>query len=318
MTISDLVAPPDRQAEPLKTLAHVDFQLRVLGLLCAAAAQGRTKLTTPGSLDVWSNYIRLKRSALRCDTCEVAALDVAESVDAEVAPGTSVRQMRNRVFHGGPDPENVDIDALHGVVSTNAKKIVEIYAHGHITRLEPFFIEIDGELAALNDYSEGSATYWPRRAPATDIAQQHVLDALQELEPQGGDRQLESFALDIQKDLRGFAQRESIQTLVDPPHPIVVRWELRTSGGTTPRVDRFQLQLDGARVWQSRSGPRPYKAFLADICNWTLLKKRLLEELEEQVRLEGVVNEELFGDLKRNVRKHACPTRLTKGRLVTR
>lgn len=167
VTVSDLVAAPDRQTEPLKTLAHVEFQLRVLGLLCAAAAQGRTKLTTPGSLDVWSKYIRLNRSALRCDTCEVAALDVAESVDAEVALDTSVRQMRNQVFHGGPDPENVDLDALHGVLSTIAEKIVEIYAHKHVSRLEPFFIEIDGELAALNDYSEGSATYWPRRAPAT-------------------------------------------------------------------------------------------------------------------------------------------------------
>ncbi|MEU4397765.1 NACHT domain-containing protein [Micromonospora orduensis] len=301
MTISDLVAASDRQAEPLKTLAHVEFQLRVLGLLCAAGAQGRTTLRTPGSLDVWSRYIQLNRSALQCDTCEATALDVAESIDVEVAPGTSVRQMRNQVFHGGPNPENVHPDALHRLVTTNAEKIVEIYAHGHITRLEPFFIEIEGELAALNDYSEGSATYWPRRAPAADIAQQHVLDALQELEPQGGDRQLESFALDIQKDLRGFAQRESIQALVDPPHPIAVRWDLRTSGGTIPRVDRFHLQLDGARVWQSESGPRPYKAFLADICNWTLLKERLLEELEEQVRLEGVVNEELFGDLKRNV-----------------
>lgn len=103
---------------------------------------------------------------------------------------------------------------------------------------------------------------------------------------------MESFALDIQKDLRGFAQRESIQALVDPPNPILVRWELRTSGGTNPRVDRFQLQLDGARVWQSESGPRPYKAFLADICNWTLLKERLLEELDEQVGLESVINEE--------------------------
>ncbi|MGV9805083.1 NACHT domain-containing protein [Micromonospora chersina] len=315
MTITDLVAAPDQQAEPLKMLAHVEFQLRVLGLLCAAAAEGRTKLRTPGSLDVWSNYIRLNRSALRCHTCEVAALDVAESIDAEVAPGTSVRQMRNQVFHGGPDPEKVDVDALHRVVSTNAEKIIEIYVHGHITRLEPFFIEIDGELAALNDYSEGSATYWPRRAPAADIAQPHVLDALQELEPQGGDRQMESFGLDIQRDLRGFAQRESVQTLVDPPNPIVVRWELRTSGGTIPRVDRFQLQLDGARIWQSGSGPRPYKAFLADICNWALLKERLLEELEEQVRLEGVVSEELFGDLKRNIPDVPALVRVAGGRI---
>ncbi|MEU8220154.1 hypothetical protein AB0C47_30790 [Micromonospora taraxaci] len=301
MTISDLVAAPAREREPLKTLAHVEFQLRVLGLLCAAAAEGRTKLMTPGSLDAWSNYVRLNRSALRCGTCEVAALDVAESIDVEVASGTSVRRMRNQVFHGGPDPEKVDLGALYRVVSDNAERIVGIYAHGHIPRLEPFFIEIDGELAALNDYSEGSATYWPRKAPATDIAQPHVLDRLQKLEPQGGDRQLESFALDIQRDLRGFAQRDSVQTLVDPPHPIVVRWELRTSGGTIPRVDHFRLQLDGARVWQSESGPRPYKAFLADICNWPLLKERLLEELEEQVRLESVVSEELFGDLRRSV-----------------
>ncbi|MER7799899.1 hypothetical protein ABTX71_06190 [Streptomyces parvulus] len=301
MTIAYLVAAPDRQQAPLKTLAHVEFQLRVLGLLCAAATGKPSSLTTPGSLDVWSRYILLRRSSLRCDICESAALDVADSINTEVAKDTSIRRMRNQVFHGGPDPENVDLDALHQVVSANADHIVAIYAHGHVTELEPFFIPINGELAALHDYSEGSATYWPRHGHATDVTRSEILEALQKLGPQRGDRLLESFALDIQKDLDGFAARESIQTLVAPPEPIVVRWDLRTSGGTIRRVDRFELNADHARVWHSESGTKPYKAFLADICNWELLKERLLEELEEQVTEESLIREELFPDLKQHV-----------------
>jgi hypothetical protein len=241
VAIADLVAAPGRQQAALKTLAHVEFQLRVLGLLCAAAAGKPSSLTTPGSLDVWSRYITLHRGSLNCDNCESAALDVADSINTEVATGTSVRQMRNQVFHGGPDPENVDLDALHGVVSANAAHIVAIHAHRHVTQLEPFFIHINSELAALHDYSEGSATYWPRRGVATDTTRPETVEALQKLGLQGGDRLLESFALDIQKDLRGFAERDSIQTLVAPPQPIVVRWDLRTSGGTIPRIDRFEL-----------------------------------------------------------------------------
>ncbi|WP_406133215.1 NACHT domain-containing protein [Streptomyces zaomyceticus] len=301
MTIADLVAAPDRQQAPLKTLAHVEFQLRVLGLLCAAAAGGPTKLTTPGSLDVWSRYVALRCGSLGCAPCESAARDVADSINAEVATGTSIRSMRNQVFHGGPDPENVDLDALHRVVSSNADRIVAIHEHGHATQLEPFFIPIKGELAALNDYSEGSATYWPRRGPATDVTRPETLEMLQKLGPQGGDRLLESFALDIEKDLRGFAQRDATQILVAPPEPIVVRWDLRTSGGTLRRVDRFILNADHARVWQSDAGPKPYKAFLADICNWGLLKERLLEELEEQVEQEKEIREGLFPDLKQHI-----------------
>ncbi|MDT0425907.1 MULTISPECIES: NACHT domain-containing protein [Streptomyces] len=313
MTIADLVAAPGRQQAALKTLAHVEFQLRVLGLLCAAAAGKPSSLTTPGSLDVWSRYITLHRGSLNCDNCESAALDVADSINTEVATGTSVRQMRNQVFHGGPDPENVDLDALHGVVSANAAHIVAIHAHRHVTQLEPFFILINGELAALHDYSEGSATYWPRRGVVTDTTQRETLEALQKLGLQGGDRLLESFALDIQKDLRGFAERDSIQTLVAPPQPIVVRWDLRTSGGTLPRVDRFELNADHSRVWKSESGPKPYKAFLADICNWELLKERLLEELEEQVADESLIREELFPDLKQHVPDVSARVRVADG-----
>lgn len=301
VTITDLVAAPDRQQAPLKTLAHVEFQLRVLGLLCAAAAGGPTKLKTPGSLDVWARYITLQRSSLQCDACQSAALDVADSIATLVAEGTSIRQMRNQVFHGGPTPQNVDLDALHAVVSANAERIVGIHEHGHIDRLEPFFLPISGELGALHDYSEACANYWPRRGPATDVTRTEVLEELQKLGLQSHDRVLENFAMDIEKDLRGFAERDSILAFVEPPEPIMVRWELRTSDGTVPRVDRFVVTADQARIWQSESGPKPYQAFLAQICNWKLLKERLLEQLEEQVALEGLIKEELFPELKEKV-----------------
>ena len=313
MTIADLVALPDRRQDPLKTLAHVEFQLRVLGLLCAAAAGGPTTLTTPGSLDVWSRYVILQKDALGCESCQSAALDAADSINVEVATGASIRQMRNQVFHGGPDPENVDLEVLHGVVSANADRIAAIHAHGHIAELEPFFIQINGELAVLHDYSAGVATYWPRRGVATDITRPEVLDALQRLGLRGGDRLLESFASDIQRDLRAFAERDSIQTLVDPPEPIVVRWDLRTSDSAVRRVDRFALGADHARIWQSESGARPYKAFLADICNWELLKERLLEELEERVAAESVLSEELFPGLRRRVPNVPARVRVADG-----
>jgi hypothetical protein len=313
VTIANLVAAPNRDEAPLRTLAHVEFQLRVLGLLCAAAAGGSTTLTTPGSLDLWSRYIMLNRGSLSCDTCESAALDVADSINAEVATATTIRRMRNQVFHGGPDPENLDLDVLHNVVSANADRIVEIHAHGHNTRLAPFFISINGELAALNDYSEPSAIYWPRRGLATEVTTPEILDELQDLVPQNGDRLLETFALDIQKDLRGFAERDSIETLVVPSQPIVARWDLRTSEGTIRRVDQFGLKVDHTRIWQSEAGPKPYKAFLADICKWKILKARLLEELEDQFELEGQISEELFPELKHHIPNVAARVRVADG-----
>ncbi|MBB5917809.1 hypothetical protein BJY24_006721 [Nocardia transvalensis] len=301
MTIADLVAAPDQQQNPLKTLAHVEFQLRVLGLMCAAAADEPTGLTTPGSLDTWSRYIILNKRFFNCDACESLALDVADGINTEIAGGASVRKMRNQVFHGGPDPENIDYEILDQVVTQNASHISEIYDHRHVIKLEPFFITIRGELAILNDYSAAFATYWPRRGPATDITDAEILDSLQRLGPQSGDRLSESYALDIQKDLRGFAERNSIQILVEPPGPIVARWDLRTSSGASRRVDNFEIDVDHARIWRSDSGPRPYKEFLADICNWELLKERLLEELEDSVELQSQISEELFPDLKRHI-----------------
>ena len=313
MTIADLVAPPERREAPLKTLAHIEFQLRVLGLLCAAAAAKPISLITPGSLDLWSRFVILQRDALACSHCRVAALETAESIDQEIAPDVSVRQMRNQVFHGGPDPEHLDLDRLREIVAANAERIVAIHAHAAGLKLDPFFILIDGELAVLNDYSEGSATYWPRRGPATDVTRVDVLEALQDLGLQGGDRLLESFAQDIQKDLRGFAERGSTQVLVVPPEPIVMRWELRTSGGTQSRLDRFELNVDHSRIWVTDQGPKPYKAFLADICKWDLLKERLLEDLEEQLEQEGQISEELFPDLKRHIPSVTSRVRVAYG-----
>lgn len=313
MTIADLVNPPERREAPLKALAHVEFQLRVLGLLCAAAAAEPTSLVTPGSLDLWSRFIALEQKSLSCNHCRAAALETAESIDLEIAQSVSIRGMRNQVFHGGPDPVDLDLDILRQILQDNADRIITIYEHAQDLKLNPFFVPINGELAVLNDYSEGSATYWPRRGPATDITRPDVLEALQKLGPQGGDRLLQSFALDIQKDLRGFAERDSIQTLVVPPEPIATRWELRTTSGTKPRLDRFTLNVDHSRIWLSEQGPQPYKAFLADICGWDLLKGRLLEQLEEQLDQEGQISEELFPDLKRHISNVVSRVRVAHG-----
>ncbi|MBO2458117.1 NACHT domain-containing protein [Actinomadura violacea] len=313
MTIADLVAAPGSRQAPLRTLAHVEFQLRVLGLLCAAVSEPPSAVPTPGSLDVWSRYVKLQRMSLDCRPCQDAALRVAECVDVEVATGMSLRRMRNQVFHGGPDPEGVDLDVLHRLVATNAEEISSIYEHGHVTLLKPFFITVNGDLAALNDYSEVSATYWPRSGPATDVTDPDILDALERSEPRRGYRPLEDFAVDIERDLRGFAQPGSVQVVVEPPEPILVHWDLVTSTGTIHRVDRFELSNNHARLWQSASVQRPYPEFLADVCNWELLKERLLMDLEEQVRSEGELSHELFPGLKRHLSNVSTRVRVNNG-----
>ncbi|MBE1531155.1 NACHT domain-containing protein [Actinomadura algeriensis] len=230
-----------------------------------------------------------------------------------MATGTSLRRMRNQVFHGGPDPDGVDLNALHRVVAINAEEISAIYEHGHITSLEPFFITVNGELAALNDYSEASATYWPRNEAATDVTSSDILDALKRLGARNGHRPLEDFALDIERDLRGFAQPGSIQVVVEPPEPILVHWDLVTSTGTTHRVDRFELSNNHARLWQSKFGQRAYPEFLADLCNWELLKERLLMDLEKQVRSEGEISQELFPGLNRHLSNVSALVRIGNG-----
>ncbi len=318
MTIADLVAPPDRQQAPVKTLAFVEFQLRVLGLLCAAAARKPTSLITPGSLDTWSRYIMANRGVFECVTCESIAGKIAGCVNMEIAAGASLRETRNQVFHGLTDPLEFDADAVYRIVVDNAAGIEEIHDHGHVGQLDPFFVPIDGELAALNGHSKGFATYWPRRRPATDITRPEILDSLQQLVPPGAgwDRVLEGFVLDIQKDLLGFAEKNSVQTLANPNEPIIVRWERRTSEGFERRVDTFRIGVDFARLWQAGDGSfKSYKAFLADVCKWELLKERLLEQLDEQVELESQISETLFPDLRRHIPDVPASVQAEEGRL---
>ncbi|MFJ8904603.1 NACHT domain-containing protein [Streptomyces sp. NPDC102351] len=303
LTIADLVAAPDPDQDPFRTLVHVEYQLRVLGLLCAAADSRPAKFSTPGSLEKWADYSRLQSEKLGCIECRENALAVAAGINTLVVakPEMSIKQVRNQVCHGGPVPQDVDLAALHQVVSQNAEWIVQIHEHGHVGELAPLFRVVDGSLAALHSFSGTAATYWPRRGDAVDVTDHDTVAALNKLELQRGDRLLNGFAQDIERDLKGFAERDSVCTLVTPPEPIVVRWDRRSSDGPVPRVDRFEITADHARVWLSESGPKPYKAFLADACNWPLLKRRLLEELEEQLATEKQVSQDLFPNLQQHI-----------------
>ncbi|WP_328954069.1 hypothetical protein [Kitasatospora purpeofusca] len=304
MTIADLVTAPDARQEPFEALVHVEYQLRVLGLLCAAADQRPAKFATPGSLEKWAEYSVAQSEKLGCAECRTDALAVAASIDTEVVaePRMSIQKVRNQVCHGGPMPDAVDQEALHRLVANNAERIVRIHEHGHVTELAPFFGTFDGTLAALHSFSGTSARYWPRRGEAFDLTDRDIVDALRKLELQRGDRLLDDYARDIARDLAGFAEPDSVCTLASPPEPIVVRWERRTTVGSVERIDRFELGADHARKWLSESGPKPYKAFLADICNWPLLKERLLEKLNDQVAAEDRISQELFPNLREHVR----------------
>ena len=303
LTIADLVAAPDQDQDPLRTLVHVEYQLRVLGLLCAAADRKPAKFSTPGSLEKWADYSRLQSEKLGCARCREDSLAVATSINTPVVaePEMSIKQLRNQICHGGPVPKDVDRAALHEVVSRNAERIVRIHGHGHVAELAPLFRTGDSGLAALHSFSGTAATYWPRRGEAVDVTDRDTVSALNKLDLQRGDRLLDEFAQDIERDLKGFAERDSVCTLVSPPEPIVVCWDRRSSDGPVPRVDRFEIAADHARTWLSPSGPQPYKAFLADVCNWALLKKRLLEELEEHLATEKRISEELFPNLQKRV-----------------
>ncbi|WP_194924175.1 NACHT domain-containing protein [Catenulispora pinisilvae] len=303
LTIVELVAAPDPQEDPFRTLVHVEYQLRVLGLLCAAADAKPAKFITPGSLEKWAEYSRLQCMKLDCPACREDALAVAASIDVLVVaePELSIRRVRNQVCHGGPLPENIDQAALHDVVSQNAERIVRIHEHGHVAELMPLFRMFDGGLAALHSFSGTAATYWPRRGEAVDVADYETVEALNKLELQRGDRIFDEFAEDLRRDLKGFAERDSIYILTSPSDSIVVRWDRRSSDGPVPREDRFGVTSNNARVWLSGSEPQPYKAFLADVCNWQLLKKRLLEELDERIAAEKVISQELFPNLRQTV-----------------
>lgn len=299
MTIADLVAAPDPHQAPFGMLVHVEYQLRVLGLLCAAADDKPAKFKTPGSLEKWSEYGKLQSKKLGCAECWQDALAVASCIDTPVVhdPQLSMRLVRNQVCHGGPVPESMDLDVLQRVVSENAERIVRIHGHGHVSELQPLFRMVKGELAALHSYSGVVARYWPRSGEAVDVTDRETLEALSNLGLQRGDQLLDDFARDIERDLKGFAERDSISTLASPPEPIVVSWDRRTSDGSERRVDRFELGGDHSRTWLSEAGRKPYKAFLADICNWSLLKRRLLEDLEDQVSAENTISKELFPNL---------------------
>lgn len=302
LTIAELVAAPELHEMPFRALVHVEYQLRVLGLLCAAADSNPAKFSTPGSLEKWADYSRLQSEKLGCTECRTDALAVADSINVLVTadPEMSIKRVRNQVCHGGPMPEGVDMAALQQVVSQNAVRIVRIYEHGHVSELAPLFRTVEGRLAALHSFSGTAATYWPRRGEAVDVADHDTVGALKKLGLQSGDRLLDEFARDIERDLKGFAERDSIYLLASPHEPIVVQWARRSSDGPVARVDRFEVR-DSARVWVTESGYQPYKAFLADVCNWQLLKKRLLEELEERIAAENQISQELFPNLAQRV-----------------
>ncbi|WP_405589958.1 hypothetical protein [Streptomyces sp. NBC_01190] len=78
MTIADLVAAPDSQQESFRALVHVEYQLRVLGLVCAAADERPHKFSTPGSLEAWAEYSKKQSEKLCCPECRMDATEVAD------------------------------------------------------------------------------------------------------------------------------------------------------------------------------------------------------------------------------------------------
>ncbi|MFB7764245.1 NACHT domain-containing protein [Streptomyces xiamenensis] len=302
MSIADLVAAPGPKQGWFSALVHVEYQLRVLGLLCAAADDQPLKFQTPGSLEVWAEYCRKQSERLDCTECLRHVSEVADSINTVIRKETEtpLKPARNSVCHGGPGSEDIDEAILYRTVDRNAELIVQVYEHGHVAKLTPYFRMIDGVLAALHSFSGTAATYWPRRGEARDVADPGVVDALRKLKFERGDPLFDNFGQDIARDLKGFAERDSVHVLISPPAPIAVSWERRSSDGPVERVDRFTIGADHSRKWQTESGEKPYKEFLADVCNWPLLKRRLLAELDEQVSAEKQISKELFPNLQQS------------------
>ncbi|MGW2395783.1 NACHT domain-containing protein [Kitasatospora sp. NPDC001664] len=304
MTIADLVSAPPVEQEPTRSLAHVEYQLRVLGLLCAAADDKPLRFSVRGSLESWAEYVAKQSARLGCAECLADATAVADSVRTPVVtdPVLSIREARNQVYHGGPVPPGIDGSILHRVLSDNAERIVRVHRHGHAGELAPYFRSDKDGFGALNSFSGSAATYWPRQGDVIHVTDAPVVRSLNTLDFERSDRLLDDFAFDLERDVKCFAERGSVDIVVPLSDPIVVHWERRSSDGPVPRVDRFVIDTaDNGRKWLTEAGLLPYKAFLADVCNWSLLRKRLRAELDDQVEIEKRISQHLFPDLSQQV-----------------
>lgn len=294
--VSAMLAPLDEGEGPFELLAHVEFQVRTGALLTAAMnASARTRLPNPGSLDTWAGFI--ENNPPPCEECKTKFDTLRLSASTLVTTSLSIGTVRNTVFHGGPTPPDLDTATLGRVIKKNAEILADVMRHHHAASLRPYFLEIDGLPYSLNSFDGSAATYWPRAGQVVHVSDASVLAELSQLVEADTDRLLASYMTDIDRDLRGFAERGSVRVMIAEPGVIAAHWDRRGSDRAETRVDRFSLTNSGERRWDSGHAVVSYTEFLKSISNWTLLKSRLLADLDDYREREVQIGQELFGGM---------------------
>ncbi|ROS30651.1 NACHT domain-containing NTPase [Cellulomonas sp. PhB150] len=293
--IRGLIRPAAADDVP-RSLAHIEFQMRTAGLIVAGTS-GTDAPLFPGSLEKWTEYVRIRTETISCSECATRLAHIAATPEA-VGTGTiSFRTARNEVFHGGPVPPGLDISALLDAITANNRDIHQIADHHPELVAPPFFYLASSKPYILNDYDGASAKYWPAEGSAIDIRDEQVLAKLASIRPRAAVRQFESFASDIERDLRGFAENRDVRVFVDDATDgvaLVAQWSRRTSEGPEPRIDRFHLAPHGERIWWTEGNASAYRNLLKSVSNWDLLKARLAADLEETQNAQSELNSSLF------------------------
>lgn len=297
MSIANGFLRPADPGDIARSLAHIEFQLRVAGALIASTPGARPP-EFPGSLEKWADYTRAHGAALSCMRCESLLTQIASSPDDRGAGGTTFRSARNEVFHGGPIPDDLDSSGLLAIINRNNSNISEILEH-HASLVRPPYFFIDGgRHYVLNDYDANSAKYWPAQGPAVDVRDASIVDSLKHRLPRTGMREFENFSGDIERDLRGFAENRDVRVYVDDDAvggvDLVAQWSRRTSEGADPRIDRFHLGSNSERLWLRNGEARPYREILKTASNWPLLKSRLRSDLEQLQHAQSELSSSIF------------------------
>jgi|GEM_PF-3831109 len=285
-------------ADAARALAHVEFQLRTVGLLVAATDEAAFP-ETPGSLEKWSDYLKASSSCLNCEPCRIEALSVATSPDCVVAGTLSVRGARNAVFHGAPVPPELDKLELQALLEKNNRSIEAIVLHHPDLVRSPYIVSFAGKLHIFNSFDGATAKYWPAEGAAQDVRDQIVIDQLKPIANRTGRRAFELFASDIERDLRSFAEHGDVRVYIDDVDAdgieLVAQWSHRTSSGSTDRIDRLHLGSGSARFWRDGGKTKNYTELLKEAANWPVLRSRLAEDLRRIQSEQLQLHESVFG-----------------------
>lgn len=292
----------------------LEFQLRFLCLIGHAALRSADKKAAPSiprsaGMGEWLSYLRMLNRALADRSEEgVSAARIAISAtlsafDDQSAQPMHFKALRDHLTHGGPVPPTLSAQSVQdlideidehvdrllraalvsfGTARTGTKRPILAWS-SHRVNLWPTIFVRDQDWHVFSRASgNDAASYFVYGGDAVRSDEQSVdvLEALLEvLRVPRARGPFNTFVIDVEEDLRGFAEVGTPLATNDTDEGFEVVWEKATSEGTEVRRDYFRLGIDDRREWRDSDGWVSYSRYLRVLVRWDMVATRLHQSL---------------------------------------